>query len=329
DPPETARCLSTILEDPNLAERSRIYRQYDYMVQTNTVVPPGNSVSIFRVRENRSFVAVTMEVDPWKCSLDPFAGAAETFLKALRPLWVSGAKHLGMTNCLNFPSPEDPENHWILERSVSGLAAVARDLACPVVSGNVSLYNESPSGKILPSPLVAVVGLQDCNSPPLRDRATLEAGSVFLVGDTQGTLGGGAFSRIITPGAEHNPGDYVPLKEKDFMERALKTVRKEAAAAGRAIAGGGLMTSLAKMCIKADIGIGLDSAVLDNDPECLFGEWGPRAVYLVPERSTELFLSCWEGFPVRRIGEITPGGLTLDGHEMLPEETWAGKAGRE
>ena len=329
DPGGTERCLFTILENPNLAERSRIYRQYDYMVQTNTVVPPGNSVSIFRVRENRSLVAVTMEVDPWKCSLDPFAGAAETFLKALRPLWVSGANHLGMTNCLNFPSPEDPGNHWILERSASGLAAVARDLACPVVSGNVSLYNENPSGKILPSPLVAVVGLQDCNNPPLRDRESIEAGSVFLVGDIKGTLGGSAFSRIITPGAEHKPGGYDPSKEKDFMKRALKTVRKEAAAAGRAIAGGGLMTSLAKMCITADIGIGLDSTVLDTTPECLFGEWGPRAVYLVPERSTELFLSCWEGFPVRRIGEITPGGLTLEGHEMLPEETRAGKAGRK
>ena len=147
-------------------------------------------------------------------STRPFLGAAETFLKCLRPLWVSGAAHLGMTNCLNFPSPEDPENFWVLERSVLGLSVVGGDLACPVVSGNVSLYNESPDGKILASPLVAVVGLLEEGKAPLADAAELEAGSVFLVGEEQGFLGGSAYSRIVDPAGTYTAGPYNPVEGK-------------------------------------------------------------------------------------------------------------------
>ena len=311
DPAEVSRCLAAIMEDPNLADKSHIFRQFDHGARSNTVTSSGKSVSIFQVAENRSLVAVTMEADPWKCQLEPFKGTAETFLKCLRSLWVSGAAHLGMTNCLNFPSPEDPENFWILEQSVRGLAAVAGDLACPVVSGNVSLYNESPEGKILPSPVIAVVGLQGRGKPPLGDSADREAGSVFLVGDIPAFLGGSAYSRITDQVTAFPPGPYDPVREKAFMERALRTVRQGAAVAGRAVAGGGLLVSLAKTCLAAEIGIRLDIQSLDLSPECLFGEWGARAVYLVPEKSNGLFLSCWEGFPARRIGKITGSALAL------------------
>jgi len=311
DPMEVSQYLANIMKDPNLADKSCIFRRFDHDALSNTVTPPGKSVSILRVRQNRSLVAVTMEADPWKCQLEPFEGTAETFLKCLRPLWVSGAAHLGMTNCLNFPSPEDPENFWVLEQSIRGLAAVAGDLACPVVSGNVSLYNESPEGKILPSPLIAVVGLQGHERPPLKDSADQEVGSVFLVGDAPGFLGGSTYSRVIDQVTAFPSGVYDPVNEKAFMERALRTVRQGAAMAGRAVAGGGLLVSLAKTCLAAEIGIRLDVQSLDLSPECLFGEWGARAVYLVPGKSNSLFLSCWEGFPVRRIGEITGDGLAL------------------
>ncbi|OQB47062.1 MAG: Phosphoribosylformylglycinamidine synthase 2 [Synergistetes bacterium ADurb.Bin155] len=321
DPEEVSRSLAAILEDPNLADKSGIFGRFDSGAQSNTVTPPGKSVSIFRVRENGNLVVVTMEADPWKCQLEPFLGTAETFLKCLRPLWVSGAAHLGMTNCLNFPSPEDPENFWVLERSVLGLSVVGGDLACPVVSGNVSLYNESPDGKILASPLVAVVGLLEEGKAPLADAAELEAGSVFLVGEEQGFLGGSAYSRIVDPAGTYTAGPYNPSKERAFMERAHRTAREEAAAAGRALAGGGLLVALAKICRDTGIGISLDAGNLDLSTDRLFGEWGARAVYLVPEGSTDLFLSCWEGFPARRIGKITGGVLALEEREIYPGKT--------
>jgi phosphoribosylformylglycinamidine synthase len=321
NPEEVSRSLAALLEDPNLADKSGIFGRFDSEAQSNTVTPPGKSVSIFRVRENGNLVAVTMEADPWKCQLEPFLGTAETFLKCLRPLWVCGAAHLGMTNCLNFPSPEDPENFWVLERSVLGLAAVGGDLTCPVVSGNVSLYNESPVGKILPSPLVAVVGLLEEGRVPLGDAAELGAGSVFLVGEERGFLGGSAYSRIVDPDGSYTAGSFNPVKERAFMERAHRTAREGAAAAGRVLAGGGLLVSLAKICRAGGIGISLDAGNLDLSPDGLFGEWGARAVYLVPEGSTDLFLSCWEGFPSRRIGKITGGVLALGEREIYPGKT--------
>jgi len=141
------------------------------------------------------------------------------------------------------------------------------------------------------------------------------------VGEEQGFLGGSAYSRIVDQAGTFPAGPYYPVKERTFMERAHRTAREGAAAAGRALAGGGLLAALAKICQAGGIGISLDAGNLDLSTDRLFGEWGARAVYLVPEGSTDLFLSCWEGFPVRRIGKITGGVLTLGEREIYPGRT--------
>ncbi len=321
--------LAAILRDPGISDKSAIYKQYDYMVQTGTVVPPGRSVSVFRVRQNGRLIGVTMEADPWKCSIDPFKGAAETFLKALRPLWLSGAAHLGMTNCLNYPSPENPENFWVLEESVKGLAAVAGDLSCPVVSGNVSLYNENPEGKIMPTPMVGVVGLFEKNLLPLEDQSASGREDIFLAGDLPGTLEGSLFARLTGNGVHEGRISYDPAKESSFMSRALETARGDLATCARPIAGGGLLTALSRICISSNMGLTLLLEPPEITPGLLFGEWGPRAVYLVPEGSINGFLETWDGFPVKKIGFTGGSSLSIGDREILPvkkmQKCWRGE----
>jgi len=303
--------LLGMLSDPNLGDKSEIFRQYDYMVQTNTVVCPGSAISVIRVRENRKLIGMTMEVDPWKCDIDPFTGAAETFLKALRPLWVSGAEHLAMTNCLNFPSPENPENFWVISQSVDGLAAVARDLECPVISGNVSLYNESAGFKILPSPLVGVVGIYENAEKILRESSARDGDLIFLAGPTEADLNGSHFARRTWMEPLSTPFEYLPETEEAFMRRALKVSREGLASAGRAIAGGGLIVSIAKTCITSGIGVKLDIPSSANLLELFFGEGGPRALYSVPPSRESEFVSAWSGIPLIKIGMTGGSELSM------------------
>ncbi|MDO9508758.1 MAG: phosphoribosylformylglycinamidine synthase subunit PurL [Thermovirgaceae bacterium] len=318
--------LLGMLGDPNLADKSEIYHQYDYMVQTNTVIPPGSGISVIRIRENGRLIGLTMEVDPWKCDIDPFTGAAETFLKALRPLWVSGAEHLAMTNCLNYPSPENPENFWVLSRSVEGFAAVARDLVCPVVSGNVSLYNESTGSRILPSPLVGVVGLYEKTENLLRESTLRDGDLIFLAGTSGATLNGSHLARRTGMEPISTPFDYLPEREVAFMRSALKTSRENLASSGRAIAGGGLLISMAKTCIASGRGIRLDIPVSAKLPELLFGEGGARALYSVPPSCENQFISAWSGIPVIRIGEAGGSELSMGTVMNIPlhhlEQIW-------
>jgi phosphoribosylformylglycinamidine synthase len=295
----------SVLTDPNVRDKSWIYEQYDHMVQTNTVAGPGNPVSVIRIKENGTFLALSMDCDPWSCWLDPYNGGAESFLKAARPLWACGAEVLGMTDCLNYPSPESPENYWVLKESVRGLAQAAKDLECPVVSGNVSLYNESPGKKILPSPLVGIVGL-------LRDLDTflpsgrMEAKDIlFLVGPEKGSLAGSLFQRIMDGTIQGKPTPYDADLERKFKERAIKTSKEKCCSSVRVIGSGGLAISIAKECIFAQKGARINIAPeLLKRPEFLFGEGGPRAIYSVKPSMVSLFESIWRDFGLLKIGTV-------------------------
>ncbi|HDQ93579.1 MAG TPA: phosphoribosylformylglycinamidine synthase subunit PurL, partial [Synergistetes bacterium] len=315
------KSLKTLLSDPSLSDKSEIFRQYDYMVQTNTVVPPGSGTSVIRVRENGRLLGITMEADPWKCDIDPFSGSTEVFLKALRSLWVSGAEHLGMTNCLNFPSPEDPENFWVISRCVEGLSAVAKDLQCPVVSGNVSLYNESGHGKILPSPLVGVTGIFPNNTRPLPEYFADERQLVFLTGFGEATLNGSHFARALSLEQAQISFPYLPGNEESFMHSALRTAKEGLATSGKTVAGGGILTALAKMCVSSGMGISIDPEIAPEDLAVfLFGEGGARAVYTVSEELEKDFISAWCGVPVIRIGMTGGNALSVKDHSEIPLE---------
>jgi len=295
DPMSVAKALSEL---PQFEDKSWIYEQYDHMVQTRTTLGPGNSVAIIYVKEIDRLIALSAASDPWRCAIDPLIGGMETVAKAVRKLAVAGAYPLGMTDCLNFPSPEVPENFWTMSEVIRGMALACRELDCPIVSGNVSLYNESPQGAILPSPVVCAVGCFDdekflkSNEPNVSDK-------LFLVG-SGGSLKASAFERTFEGRLS---GPLEPLDfdaERDFCSRARKTALEAAASSGRCVGLGGVATAIIKMLRQSNLG----AAIKSFDVEFLFGEGCPRALYAVPEEKTDKFLEIWDGFKVTELGSV-------------------------
>jgi len=296
---------------PRFCDRSWVFKQYDHMVQTNTVVPPGNPVSVLRIRGRDTLLAITMDTHPWYCSLDPAEGGSETLLRALRPQWVAGAEPLGMTDCLNFPSPENPRNFRVLSECVRGLARAASDMDCPVVSGNVSLYNESPRGGILPTPLVGVVGSITDQASLLRSGTTQAGDIVFVVGNDRNGLAASGYMLEAHHRLSGKPPAYDPERERYFRRNAMATATEGAARSGRAVACGGLLMTLVRECVASGTGMHLDAMPSGDLERVLFGEGDAAAVYAVPQHMEKRFCEIWADYPVTRLGSACGERLVM------------------
>ncbi|MFA0889043.1 MAG: phosphoribosylformylglycinamidine synthase subunit PurL [Synergistales bacterium] len=320
--------LLKLLSSPSLREKSWITQQYDSMVQVNTVQGPGAPVSLVRIKENGNIAAMTMEALPWACYLDPYRGGYETMARSLRPLWITGARHLGMTNCLNFPSPENPEQYWEFQESVKGLAACCTDLLCPVVSGNVSLYNESAGLSILPTPLVCSVGLLDAGRKPLLPGNWKEGDHLFVAGIDNASIPGSHFQVNFLGRLNGRPLPPAPEMERDFMVRALLTSERNLADSANPLLGGGLGIALCKESILSGLGAEVLLDTPTHSVAAFFAEGGARALYAVPATKIPEFLQIWRGFPLRPIGVVGGSELRLPGSEPVPvqmiSKAWKG-----
>lgn len=321
-PPENwNELLISLLRSPSLGKKNWIWEQYDYMVQTNTVEGPGKPVSVIRIPPSENFVAFSMEADPWKCFISPYDGGAETVAKALRSLAVAGASPLGLTDCLNFPSPEKSSQFWELQQCVAGMAECSKVLECPVVSGNVSLYNEYPGGRILPTPLVVAAGLLSSIDNYIPAGNWKQHDRVFLVGELEAAFGGTHYAYART-GSFYGPLlPFDPEMEKDFFSRALETAAKRAATSGRTVAGGGLGVALAKEVIACGLGLHVAITAPVHLEAFYFSEGGPRAIYAVPPEKVPEFLSIWEKFPLMELGTVRGTHLHGMGAFNIPVAT--------
>ncbi|MCL2683809.1 MAG: phosphoribosylformylglycinamidine synthase subunit PurL [Synergistaceae bacterium] len=297
------------------SSRDEIWTQCDCQAATE----PGEPVSAIPIPGSDSLVAFAMEAEPWKCHADAKSGAMETMAASIRALAVFGAEVLGMTNCLNFPSPENPENYFVLSECVDGLAEVCRDMECPVVSGNVSLYNETPKGGIYPTPLVVSVGFVSNCANIVRCGQARDGDEIYLVGPVTGSLGAsrwqvlcGEPGRMIPRGSTWK---YDAAMERGFVERALRLSRTaDLRKSARLLAGGGLAVALARETICAGVGMTTDISGYDAT-EAMFSEGGPRAIYIIPPSGSEQFLACWDGYPVTKLGVM--GGSSLIVKDVL------------
>ena len=304
--------LLKLLNSANGHSKHAIWEQYDSQVQLGTVAGPGGPVAAVNVPETERLVLLAMEAEPRKCWIDPFNGAAEVMLKALRNLWVHGAEALGMSNCLNFASPEKAENFYELSECVKGLAVVCRDLECPVVSGNVSLYNETPQGAIYPTPLVVTAGLIPEREKFLPAGQTKEGDRIFLVGPAAGNLSGSRWQALY--GAPQGPLDEYRLEtEKAFCQKALATAKGQVARSARLIAGGGLAVTLALEAIYSQVGLSIITPQVGSALEILFGEGGPRAIYAVPSANDSKFREIWSGYSIDLLGLAEGTSLNFSG----------------
>ena len=188
EPKSYSETLLTLLGSPNFASKKWVYQQYDHMIQNNTVIPPGQGSAMIRLKGTNKALAMTTDGNSTYALLHPYFGGAIAVAEAARNLACVGAKPIGLTNCLNFGNPERPETMWSLGLAVEGMADACERLEIPVVSGNVSLYNETLGLGIYPTPVVGMVGLVDSAAlieTPLTPGFKAPGEKIVLIGDTR------------------------------------------------------------------------------------------------------------------------------------------------
>ena len=312
-PMDPGAALLTMIESPDLCSRRWIWEQYDHMVMGDTVGRPGGDAAMVRVHGTEKALAISTDCTPRYVEANPVEGGKQAVAEAWRNVTATGALPLAVTNNLNFGNPERPEIMGQLVGAVQGMGAACEALDSPVVSGNVSLYNETNGAAILPTPVIGCVGLLD----DVHKRASAafgEAGeAIFVVGETTGWLGCSIYQRDMAGGTNGAP----PPVDLEAERRNGDFVRAEISS-GRAtgchdVSDGGLSVALAEMAIAGGTG-----ADIDHEPEIavhawLFGE--DQARYIVTTTDPDAFAAAAaeSDVPVTRIGTVGGAALTLPG----------------
>jgi phosphoribosylformylglycinamidine synthase II len=295
--------LLDLLASPNVRSRAPVFRQYDHLVGSKTVRRPGLDGAVLRLRPSARGLAVSLDGAGRLTDLDPRVGGMLVVLEAARNVACAGGRPLAVTDCLNFGNPERPDMAWDLEEAIEGIALACEALKVPVVSGNVSLYNETDGQAIWPTPLVGCVGL--VADVTLIPGAWREGDAVFVVGAPELSLDGSEYQSLFLAGPAGRPPQPELAAEAAvirFLWRAapVLTLAHDAAE-------GGIAVALAEAAIFSGVGARIE---LDEDAVLWFGEGGGVAVVACkPEDESAL-----EGMPYRRLGTV--GGSRLLGVDV-------------
>jgi len=322
--------LRQLLGDPTIASKNWVYRQYDHMVRTGTVVWPGSDAAVFRVREANKILAATTDCNSLYCRLDPREGARIAVAEAARNLTCSGATPLAVTDNLNFGNPYKPENFWQLREAVQGLSETCRAFGTPVVGGNVSLYNESPAGVVDPTPTVAMVGLIDDERDVTTQFFKSAGDAIILVGEIGDEMGATRFLKVCHGRKEGLPPRLDIARELAVQNSVRALIRAGLVKSAHDCSEGGLAVALAECCFNPQGLLGAEvscsrrpvggapggdvasSGTSHNEAATvLFNESQSRIVISVAESDAAAVLDQLEksGVPALQLGVV--GGETL------------------
>jgi phosphoribosylformylglycinamidine synthase len=297
--------------DPMELEKTWIYRQYDSTVRTNTVAGPGGDAGVLRLRNTRKGIAATMDCNGRYCWLNPRRGGMLAVAEAARNLACVGARPRAVTDNLNFGNPLKPEVYYQLKEAVEGIAEACARLETPVVSGNVSLYNENPRGAIHPTPVIGMVGVLDDVTKRVAMGFAEPGDAIVLLGENTVELGGSEYLAVVH-GQLLGDAPAVDLDaEKSLIECLLELADHRLARSAHDCAEGGLAVCLAESAMADPLRpLGLEVALEDelHGAPLLFGETAARAVVSCAPDQVEAVLDAARrhGVPARRIGTVGP-----------------------
>lgn len=308
-----------VLSSPTVASKRWVYEQYDHMVLVNTILLPGLGAGVLRVKGTTKAIAVTTDCNGRYCHFDPREGAKAAVAEAARNLSCVGARPLGITDCLNFGNPEDPEVYWAFCEAVEGMAEACRALGIPVVSGNVSFYNESPREAVYPTPVVGMVGLVPDMSKCGRGAAFPEGTRVALLGLTKPEIGASEYLKCV-----HRIVNGLPPKVDLDLERRLQSVAREALLARFAVGAhdlseGGLLAALSEVCLLGGGGLDVDltkhaeASKVERPDVLLFSETQGRILLSVPPEEARRVEELAKAYrvPLFWLGEVQGQGLKV------------------
>ena len=312
----------TLLASPTIGSKRWIYRQYDHMVRTNTVVLAGMGAGVIRVKGTTRALAMSVDGNGRYCHLDPRLGAMHAVAEAARNVACAGAEPIGATNCLNFGNPERPEIMWQFAEAVAGIGEACRALDVPITGGNVSLYNETDGQAIYPTPILGVVGVIDDASRVIGRVFRGAENAVILLGDTHEELGGSEYLKSVHGLVAGQP----PRLDLD-RERALIHLMVRLAASGLVrsahdCSDGGIAVTVAESAFDSGLGVDVDlSRVGTRRDTVLFSESAGRVVVSARREDAEKILDMAKGagVPAAVIGKTGGTRLTfrVDGEPLI------------
>ena len=307
--------LLKLLASPNIASKEWVYRQYDHQVQTNTVVPPGSDAAVIRIKGTNKAIALVADGNGRYCYLDPYIGGIIVIAEAARNLACVGAEPLAVTDCLNFGNPEKPGVFYQLEECIGGIVKACTALNIPVISGNVSLYNETRDVPIYPTPVIGMVGLIENIDRHCTMGIKHTGDTVMLIGgnvDAADSRGGSEYLELI-----HNIVAGAPAIDIDYEKRVqdccLDAIRTGIIASAHDCSDGGLAVALAESCISGGIGLVASWQFTGRTDVALFGEEQSRIVVsLNPTHIGRLQgLAAKHNVPLKKLGEASGDRLII------------------
>jgi phosphoribosylformylglycinamidine synthase len=346
-PKDLGAALTQLLAAPNIASKRWAFEQYDYIVQANTVQIPGSDAAVLRIKDTHRGIAFSNDCNGRHCYLDPYRGAKAATAEAARNLVCAGALPVAVTDCLNFGNPEKGEIYWQFEQAVEGIAEACEALDTPVVSGNVSFYNESFGQAIYPTPMIGMLGVYDDVSVHIDDAFKSEGDVIVLLGAEAGWMDGAEYQKIAYGKVEGRVPDVDLQLEVELQSKLRAAIEARLLKSAHDCAEGGLAVALAECAIAsgatggaqfadpdapragrpgrwlgADVDLGSASAVAGaaGRPDlALFGEAPTRVIVTVaPELLGPLEAILGE-LPHRVAGRVTGAHLrcTMNGKELF------------
>ncbi|MFQ3544260.1 phosphoribosylformylglycinamidine synthase subunit PurL [Halobacillus rhizosphaerae] len=322
--------LHDLLKQPTIASKEWVYDQYDSMVQTNTVVTPGSDAAVLRVRGTDKALAMTTDCNSRYIYLDPEVGGQIAVAEAARNIVCSGGRPLGITDGLNFGSPENPEIFWQMEKSVEGMSEACTTLGTPVISGNVSLYNESFGGKaIYPTPVVGMVGLVEKTEHITRSAMKQAGDVIYLIGKTKPEFGGSELQGLLED-RHFGKAPAIDLQvEASRQNKLLSAIQQGLVQSAHDLAEGGLGVALAESLFDQELGC--EVTITGEATAALFAETQSRFLVSVKPEQQDQFESVID--EAVEIGKVTEDGVykVFANNQVVVEEqttklkhTWKG-----
>lgn len=312
-PDDWGEAVMQLLGSPNVASKRWAYEQYDTMVQTNTVLGPGpGDAGVVRIKGTGKALSVSTDCNGRYVHLNPRKGAQIAVAEAARNVVCTGAKPLAVTNCLNFGNPYKPEVYWVFKEAVEGMGDACRTLETPVTGGNVSFYNENPTGSVYPTPVVGMLGQIEDYQRDLTTAGFKQAGEriLYLGPDRSGIQGSEYLSHV--HGRVEGDAPELDLElERRLQDGLLQSIRNGLVTAAHDVADGGLVVCLVEMAIFSGMGARVDLSKLAQSPaEQLFSEAQSGVVVTArPDRADKLVEQLDKaGVPARDIGEVAGDG---------------------
>ena len=325
EPTDLGATLKQMLGSPNIASKEWIYRQYDQFVRTNTVVACGADAAVIRVKGTDKALALTVDGNSRYCYLDPFVGGVLAVAEAARNLACVGARPIGLTDCLNFGSPENPEVMWQFAQVIQGMRTACLALEVPVVSGNVSFYNETDGVPIHPTPTIGMVGILEKVENVVTPWFKSSGDAVVLLGRTREELGASEYLKWVHGSTRGTP-PWIDLKmEQAVQSCCLEAIEQKILQSAHDVSDGGLAVALAECCIggpEKPLGVRIQTNEMIRGDALLFSESQSRIIVSVKEEAVSRLqeIAARHGVPTQSIGVVGGTRFVIQPLMQLPVE---------